>query len=131
MDEFEPEYATVFESWSMQFTAALTQGLIREQTRGSMRVRSIELDDPNGVVRVVVEHYGNGDHPRSRLGYELGLAELRRISPDEDPVSAAGFYLDDLASPGPPCDPPDDTEVTWTVRPGWLDQGESNRPDED
>ncbi|MFD4369774.1 hypothetical protein [Rhodococcus sp. NPDC058521] len=122
MDAYEPEYATVFESWSMQFTAALLRGLIGEQARGSMRVRSIEMDDAHGVVRVVVEHYGNGDHPHTRLGYELAFEELRKVPPDEDPVRAATLYLDDLASPGYPSDTLADDEIVWTVRPGWVEQ---------
>lgn len=120
LSHVEQEYDTVFDSWSLQFLAALTMGLVDEQARGSMRVELISLEEHLGTVIVVVEHYGNGDVPLSRRGYKLILDELRRISPGGDARAAAGLYLDDLASPGPMQDPPAEGDITWITRPGWM-----------
>jgi hypothetical protein len=85
-----------------------------------MRVKTISLDEELGTVSVVVEYYGNEDFPVSRRGYKFILDELRRISPGGDARTAAGLYLDDLASPGPMQDPPAEGDITWITRPGWM-----------
>lgn len=113
----EPEYSTVFDLWDLEFGRIVLIGLMLRQEIGGIRVTQFELDVNEGTLVTVVEHYGNESAPRVRVGYKLVLENLRAMTREDDPGSAAGIYLDDLTDPSVPDGLEPIDGVYWIMRP--------------
>ncbi|MEE2062207.1 hypothetical protein [Rhodococcus artemisiae] len=112
------EYDVAFDTWSLRCANALLTGLISGQSRGGIRVFSFSVRPEDDVIEVIVDYYMNSPELQERVGYRFVISALHSLSPD-NPVSAAGLYVDDLFLlpvnlPGDPTD-----GIRWITRPGF------------
>ncbi|WP_043824917.1 hypothetical protein [Rhodococcus opacus] len=114
------EYEVSFDTWGLRCANSLLRGLISGQRRGGIAVSSFSVLPDDDTIEVIIDYYMNSRELRARVGYRFVISALRSIARDDDAVSAAGMYVDDLfllpaSLPGDPVN-----GVHWITRPGFV-----------